>query len=124
MGIPERDGPIVVVDDDASVRAAVYGVLESVGLSAQSFASAEAFLSSDVLDETVCVITDLKMPGMSGLQLQQELIKRGSRVPVIFISAHRADADRERALGAGAAAFLDKPFDDELLIQTVRNTLV
>ena len=115
-------GWIAVIDDDGSARAAIDGVLKSVGLRAVSFASAEEFLASDRPHSAACVITDLMMPGMNGLELQQRLREDGS-IPVVFVSAHGDDGVRERAMKAGAVGFLDKPFDDELLIELVGSAL-
>ena len=115
-------GSIAVVDDDESVRAAIQGVIRSVGLTPVSFASAEEFLASDVVHDAACVITDLMMPGMNGLELQQRLNENGA-VPVILVSAHGDDRVRERAMKAGAVGFLDKPFNDDALIELVRSAL-
>ena len=110
---------VAVVDDDESVQSSLPKALQSVGLRAVSFLSAEEFLSSGRLDEIGCVITDLRMSGMSGLELQARLAQDGRRIPVIFITAHGDARERARALRAGAVAFLDKPFDDDLLLNLV-----
>jgi len=120
----EPRGPLVaVVDDDDSVRNAVHGALRSIGLDARSFASAEEFLASGAQDETACVITDLQMPGMSGLELQAELARSKRRIPIIFITAFGEPEMRAQAMHAGAVEFLDKPFDDDLLLKSVRVAL-
>lgn len=114
---------VAVVDDDESVRSAVHGALRSVGLDARSFASAEEFLDSDLRGETACLISDVQMPGMSGLELQAALAKDDRPIPIIFITAFGDKRVRAQALKAGAIEFLDKPFDDNLLLETVRTVL-
>ena len=114
---------IAVVDDDESVRNAVHGVLRSVGLQARTFASAEDFLRSGHQARTTCLITDLQMPGMSGLELQATLASEAPRIPVIFISAYGNSRLREQAQRAGAVQFLDKPFDDEMLLECVHEVI-
>ncbi len=114
---------VAVVDDDESVRSAVHGALRSVGLHARAFGSAEEFLKSGVQSETGCLITDLQMPGMSGLELQAKLAQSGSRIPIIFITAYGEPRMRAQAMEAGAIRFLDKPFDDDVLLETVRTII-
>lgn len=123
MGAPCKNDCVVIVDDDESVRRAIQGVLESVGFNASSFASAEEFLSSDAVDRAACLIVDLKMPGMSGVELQQRLVKQGRQIPIIFVSAYGEEKVRTRALSAGAIGFLDKPFNDETLIDIVMRAI-
>jgi FixJ family two-component response regulator len=113
--VPE-DRLISIVDDDASVREALRALVRSLGYKAATFSSAELFLQSEVIAETACLITDLQMPGMGGLELQEELRSRGCRTPVIVITAYPDEKQRTRALNAGAVGFLSKPFDDEALI--------
>jgi len=120
---PSRD-LIAVVDDDESVRAAVHGVLRSAGLKARTFGSAEEFLRSGDQDQTACLITDMQMPGMSGLELLAELATAQHRIPVIFITAYGSPRLREQATRAGAVQFLDKPFDDEVLLETIRGEII
>jgi FixJ family two-component response regulator len=120
MGALRCTNWIAIVDDDSSVRTAIHGVLRSAGFKAIPFASGEDFLAADQVGNPVCVITDIKMPGMSGFDLQQRLANDGNRVPVIFISSHGTEKTRARALEAGAIGFLDKPFDDEALLELVR----
>ncbi|HEY0685757.1 MAG TPA: response regulator [Steroidobacter sp.] len=104
---------IAVVDDDESVREALPDLLREFGFAAISFDAAEAFLSSDMLDRVRCLILDIAMPGMTGPELQQELVNRGLRIPVIFITAH-ADANvRAGLLQKGAVECLFKPFGDQ-----------
>jgi FixJ family two-component response regulator len=114
---------VAVVDDDESVRIAVHGALASVGFAARAFASAEEFLDSDLLGDTACLISDIQMPGMSGLELQAALAKGNRRIPIIFITAFGDKRVRMQALKAGALEFLDKPFDDNHLLETVREAL-
>jgi FixJ family two-component response regulator len=114
---------VAVVDDDESVRTALVTAFESVGLHAASFASAEEFLSFARLEHVGCLITDLKMPGMSGLELQAEAAKRRRPIPTIIMTAYGEPEIRERAIRAGAVSFIAKPFDDNLLLETVRKIL-
>jgi FixJ family two-component response regulator len=110
---------VAIVDDDESIQRSLPKALQSVGLWAAPFVSAEEFLSCGRLDEIGCLITDLRMPGMSGLELQAKLAEDGYRIPVLFVTAHGDARDRARAMKAGALAFLDKPFDDNLLLRIV-----
>lgn len=103
---------ICVIDDDQSVRESLPDLLNEFGFSVRTFASAVEFLASDSLDLAECLILDVAMPGMTGPELQQELIKRKSRIPIIFITAHSNEGVRARMLKQGAAAFLFKPFSD------------
>lgn len=107
---------ISIVDDDTSVREATRALVRSLGYSAQTFASAEEFLGSDEMDGTHCLITDLQMPGLSGIELQERLISEGRGMPVIFVTAYPDEQARGRALDAGAVGFLSKPFSDDSLI--------
>ena len=115
-------GWVAVVDDDESTRTAIHGVLRSFGIASEQFASAEALLARAGLQACALVITDVQMPGMSGLDLQARLAERGD-VPVIFVSAFGNEKTRTQAMNAGALAFFGKPFDDEALIALVRRTL-
>ncbi len=111
---------VSVVDDDESVREAIKSLLRSVGLGAEVFASAEEFLKSDRVEDTACLILDVRMPGISGLQLQEKLSSAQNKIPVIFITAHASDREaRARALQAGAVAFLSKPFSEDALLKAV-----
>jgi FixJ family two-component response regulator len=114
---------IAVVDDDDSVRSAVLGVLKSIGITGRSFASAEEFLVSGLWKEVACLITDIRMPGISGLQLQARLAEEDCRIPIIFITAYGDTRVRTQAMRGGALAFLGKPFDDKVLIESVRTAL-
>jgi FixJ family two-component response regulator len=114
---------VAIVDDDSSMRDALQGLLKAGGLPSQAFASAEEFLRSGRQHQTACLITDIRMPGISGLELQARLNADHCRIPTIFITAHGDEQMRMRALRAGAVEFLAKPFDDEALLETVRAAL-
>jgi FixJ family two-component response regulator len=106
------DIPLIsIVDDDDTVRAATKSLVGSLGFESRTFASAESFLQSSSLLETRCLILDVQMPNMSGIELQDRLSQLGFEIPIIFITAYPDDAIRERALQAGAVAFLHKPFE-------------
>ena len=111
---------IVIVDDDQSVQSALQELIEADGLSAKCFASAEGFLGSGLQRQTACLITDIRMPGMSGLELQAKLKADGYKIPIIFITAHGDARVRIQAMREGAAEFLMKPFDDQILLKRVR----
>ena len=114
-------GPIIfVVDDDASVRDAISNLLEAVGLRTKSFASTEAFWKEARPDVPSCLILDVRLPGASGLEFQQTLIKNGFSVPIIFITAHGDVPMTSRAMKAGAIEFLMKPFQKDELLAAVR----
>jgi FixJ family two-component response regulator len=123
MGIQMRTNLVAIVDDDDLMRSALQGMLESVGLPSQAFASAEEFLKSGEQHQTACLIADIRMPGMSGLELQARLNAEHCRIPTIFITAHGDAKMRMQALRAGAVEFLSKPFDDEALLGSVRAAL-
>jgi len=114
---------ISVVDDDNSVRDSVGGLLRSVSFGVLVFASAEEFLSSDRLREIDCLILDVRMPGMSGFELQSRLVASHPEMPVIFITAHGDEQLRSRALKGGAVDFLLKPFSEEALLTAVQVAL-
>ena len=109
---------ISIVDDDESMRASLDNLVRSVGLRAQAFSSAEAFLASPGI-ETACLILDVRMPGMSGLDLQRQLAASLVRVPIIFVTSHIDEHVRTRALEAGAVAFLYKPFREDDLLDAI-----
>lgn len=118
-GIPER--PLVsVVDDDESVRESLPDLLREFGFDARTFSSAEEFLSSGRLGQTKCLILDVAMPGLNGLDLQQELRRRRESIPIIFITAQKDDASRERAFVQGAVQVLHKPFSDTALLEALK----
>jgi FixJ family two-component response regulator len=112
-----------VVDDDESVRESLPDLLRKLGFAARAFSSAQEFLSSDSVDETKCLILDVAMPGMTGLDLQQELTRRGHKVPIIFITAQKDINIREQALRQGAAQVLYKPFSAAALLEALKETL-
>jgi len=114
---------VSVVDDDESIRESLPDLLGEFGFAARAFSSAEAFLSSDYIDETRCLILDIAMPGMTGLDLQEELRHRGREIPIIFITAKRDEAIRVRALERGAVKFLHKPFSDTALLDALKAAL-
>ncbi len=114
---------VSVVDDNEAVRESLPDLLQHVGFAVQAFASAEAFLASEAVDETSCLILDVGLPGMSGPDLQQELRRRGKAVPIVFITAQGDKSLRPRLLGLGAAACLFKPFSDDALLEAVNVAL-
>ena len=114
---------ISIVDDDESVRRTTTLLIESFGFRAAAFESAETFLNSGHLRDTSCLIVDVQMPGMNGLQLQSHLAAAGCGIPIIFITAYESKDSRQQAMQAGAAAFLGKPFSDEQLLQIIRSAL-
>ncbi len=120
--MPE-DIVISIVDDDASVRRSTRRLLRSSGFRAETFASAEEFLESKSPGETACLILDLRMPGMNGLELQRRLAQNGDDVPIIFLSAHASEEDERSALRAGAVQFLRKPISKEALLDAIREAL-
>jgi FixJ family two-component response regulator len=123
MGIQGEAKLVAIVDDDDLIRGALQGMLKSVGLPSQAFASAEEFLASGQQQQTACLIADIRMPGMSGLELQARLNAEHCRIPTIFITAHGDTRMRMQALRAGAVDFMAKPFDDGVLIESVRAAL-
>jgi len=114
---------ISIVDDDESLREAIYDLMDCMGVRTEVFSSAEDFLNSGGLRETTCLILDVRMPGMSGLELQSHLNAAGFRIPIIFISAHDDGEAKSRALGAGAIDFLKKPFSEDALLGAIRASL-
>jgi len=118
-----KEKMVAVIEDDKSYRVAVQRLLKSAGLSVQSFASAEAFLNSGQQHETGCLISDIRMPGMSGLELQSKLNSEHCPIPTIFITAHGDEKMRLQAMRGGAVKFLAKPFDAEILLDAVRVAL-
>jgi FixJ family two-component response regulator len=114
---------ISIVDDDESVRRTTTLLVESFGFRAAAFESAETFLRCGHLHDTSCLIVDVQMPGTNGLQLQSHLAAAGCDIPIIFITAYESNDSRQRAMQAGAAAFLGKPFSDEQLLKIIRSVL-
>jgi len=111
---------IYVVDDDASVRQALKMLLISANMEVRTFKQAEDLLKSEFQEEKVCLIADIKMKGLGGLELQQQLAKRGVKVPIIFLTADESNEIRQRAKQAGAAGFFRKPVDDQALLDTIQ----
>jgi FixJ family two-component response regulator len=122
MHLPKA--PVIsIVDDDEAVREATRGLVRSLGYVAATFASAEEFLNSDRVWDTSCLIADVQMPGLSGVDLQSRLIADGNRTPIIFVTAFPEERIRKRALEAGAIGFLSKPFEEECLIEYLQAAL-
>jgi FixJ family two-component response regulator len=119
-----QDAAVVsIIDDDESVRTAIASLMRSLGFTVDTFASAEDFLSSPRVDETACLISDVQMPGISGIELQSRLAAQGRHTPIIFITAFPNESVAERALKAGATCFLQKPFDGKTLVRCVGDAL-
>jgi FixJ family two-component response regulator len=114
---------VLVVDDDDLMRSSTQRLLRSAGFRVEAFASAEEFLSSGRAEETACLILDLRMPGMNGLQLQRHLAGQGRHIPIIFITAHDNHEMRMQAMRAGAVDFLQKPFSEDALLKAIGNAL-
>ena len=123
MASKESRRLVVIVDDDELVRESLNGLMKAAGFPALTFASAEEFLNSGEQEHTACLIADICMPGMSGLDLQSRLNKDNFRIPIIFITAQGDEKMRMQALRAGAVEFLAKPFDDEALLDSIRAAL-
>lgn len=119
----EKRSLVSVVDDDESVRESLPDLLREFGFAAEAFSSAEAFLASDVISETSCLLLDIAMPGMSGPDLQQELTRRRQEIPIVFITAHGDRTVRPRLLAHGAVECLFKPFSEAALLDAVRAAL-
>jgi len=114
---------VSVVDDDRLMRSSTRRLLLADGFRVEAFASAEEFLASGLVEETACLILDLRMPGMNGLELQCRLARDFNLFPIIFLSAHGSADDERRALKAGAVEFLQKPVDKDVLLLAIRNAL-
>jgi len=123
MATQAKEKLVAIVDDDESVRIALAGLMKAVGLPAKTFASAMEFLDSGQQHHASCLIADIRMPGMSGLELQAKLNADRCRIPTIFITAHGDAEMRMQAMRSGAAEFLSKPFSDDVLLETVRAAL-
>ena len=115
---------ISVVDDDDAVRESLQALIRSAGFAAEGFASAEEFLRSEQLHQTGCLILDVRLPGMNGLELKRHLTSNRTEIPVIFITAHGDESARASALGDGALEYLFKPFSDEELLNAIQTTVV
>jgi FixJ family two-component response regulator len=120
---PPESRSVAIVDDDELMRGALQGLLREAGLPARAFASAEEFLDSGAQHLSSCLIADIRMPGMSGLDLQARLNAEQIRIPIILMTAHADERVRMQALRSGAVEFLAKPFDDEVLLESVRAAL-
>jgi FixJ family two-component response regulator len=114
---------VFVVDDDADVRAAIQGLLKSAGLSSQAFETAEDFLRAKRSDGPSCLILDVSLPGMNGLDFQEQLTKAGLRIPIVFVTAHGDIPMTVKAMKSGAMEFLTKPFDDVALLNAIQQAL-
>jgi len=123
MASKESRRLVVIVDDDELIRDSLNGLMKTAGFPALTFASAEEFLNSGEQEHTACLIADIRMPGMSGLELQSRLSRDNLRIPIIFITAQGDEKMRMQALRAGAVEFLAKPFDDDVLLDSVRAAL-
>ena len=118
------DAPLIaIVDDDELARDGMREFVESLGYAAATFTSAEHFLQSAVIAQATCLITDLKLPGQSGLELQEALRSRGYQMPVILVTAYPNDKHQIRALNNGAVGFLSKPFDDRWLMECLTDAI-
>jgi FixJ family two-component response regulator len=119
------EGPLIaVVDDDRSVRNAMQDLLNAAGYSTSAFDSARSFLGSTLRGNVACLVTDMRMPGMSGLELHEQLAMSGTNIPTVIITAHPAGLTPEGARKAGIASFLIKPFTPDELLECVREALV
>jgi FixJ family two-component response regulator len=114
---------VSVVDDDESVRESLPDLIRQFGFAAQAFSSAEAFLASDVLNQTSCLLLDIAMPGMSGTQLQEELLRRRYAIPIVFVTATGDRTVRPRVIGQGAVECLFKPFSETALLNAINAAL-
>jgi FixJ family two-component response regulator len=114
---------ISIVDDDETVRASTMDLISSMGLSAKTFGCADEFLRSEALDRTACLIADMRMPGMSGLELYRRLVETSKAIPTIIVTAFPDDRDRVRARQSGVKCYLAKPFNDRELLECVRAAL-
>ena len=123
MSIGHNARLVAIVDDDESVQRALQDLIASDGLSALCFGSAEQFLDSEARNKAACLIADIRMPGLSGLELQAKLKAERCRIPVVFITAHGDAEMRIQAMRQGAVEFLSKPFDDAVLLEIVHTAL-
>ena len=114
---------VFIVDDDELIRDSIEQLIKSVGLKAQTFSSARAFLNTKLPDTPCCLITDIRMPGISGLELQDELLKRDCSMPIIFITGHGTVPMSVRAMKSGAVDFLQKPFEDQELLDAIHHAI-
>ena len=119
----ERDTIVFVVDDDPSIREALQGLIRSVGLRVQTFGSAQEFLGSQLPDVPACLVLDVQMPGLSGLDLQRDLAKAGVQLPIVFITGHGDIPMSVQAMKAGAVEFLTKPFHSQVLLDAIQQAI-
>jgi FixJ family two-component response regulator len=123
MPVPDRRALIAIVDDDEDVREAIRGLVRAMGFAAEAFSSAEEFLRSSEVNQTDCLIADVNMPGMNGLDLCHRLMERGDAIPTILITAYPTEPVRSLALAMGVIKFLTKPFMESELVEGVRIAL-
>jgi two-component system response regulator FixJ len=121
--LSQLEGTVFIVDDDPLVLGAVETLIKSVGFEVNTFSSAQAYLESDLPDEPGCLVLDIRMPGLSGLDLQDEMAARGLTLPVIFVTGHGTVPLSVRAMKAGAVDFLQKPFEDQDLLDAVQRAI-
>jgi len=121
--LPELDPIVLVVDDDVSVREALGSLIRSAGLKVETFASAQEFLTRPRTDAPSCLVLDVRLPGLSGLDLQKKMAKANLEIPIIFITGHGDVPTSVQAMKAGALEFLIKPFDDRDLLEAIRNAI-
>jgi FixJ family two-component response regulator len=122
--VPKAKPLISIIDDDESMREAIKGLVKSMGYTVEAVASAQEFLSSRRVRRTSCLITDMQMPGMTGLELYQHLSTSGKPIPTILITAYPDNGVRERALSAGVIGYLSKPFEEDDLLACIRSALI
>jgi FixJ family two-component response regulator len=118
-----RIASVAIIDDDQSIREAIKTLLDSLGLNVEEFSSAEVFLTSGRSQPFDCLLLDVRMPGLGGLELQRRLIADNSRIPIVFITAHYSEEDRTKAMEAGAIDFLNKPFSEHALLTAIGSAL-
>jgi FixJ family two-component response regulator len=121
--VPKTKTLISVVDDDESMREAIRGLMKSLGYAAEAFASAEEFLSSRQFPRTSCLIADVQMPGMTGIELHRRLAASGKTIPTILITAYPDESARDHALADGVVCYLSKPFDENDLLTCIRSSI-
>jgi FixJ family two-component response regulator len=121
--MPQTAPAIAVIDDDASVRRALERLLRSAGFAVETFASAREFLDEDRRAQMACLVLDIHLPEMSGLELQEHLAASGASTPIVFITAHDDATTRERVRRAGAVAYVRKPFDQDTLIEAIHSAI-
>jgi FixJ family two-component response regulator len=114
---------ISIIDDDASVREGTVDLLEAIGFAAEAFEGASDFLNSDCVNGTSCLIADVRMPGISGLELHDRLVETGKTIPTILLTAYPNGRDRERALRAGVVCYLAKPYSEDDLLACIRSAM-